>query len=133
MDGRGSGSGAAPFPTQIPSLHAEKLPYSCVLIYGGRLHSGLRGPGCVEENNSCKVLSSTAMDQDKQSQPIINIPVLSPYKIIRRCQTLVCVNRKSPTPTDTGCEMAAAQSCRCYCSIKRSLSKCLRRLRRLEV
>lgn len=33
MDGRGSGSGAAPFPPQIPSLHAVKLPYSCVLIY----------------------------------------------------------------------------------------------------
>lgn len=43
------------------------------------------------------------MEKDKQSQPIINIPVLSLYKIIGRCQTLVCVNRKPPTPTDMGC------------------------------
>lgn len=86
----------------------------------------------LEENNSCKVLP--AQRWKKINNPSASLTFRSWVRIYNyQKMPNSCLRQQKVSHWHwLFGEMAAAQSCRCYCSIKRSLSKCLRRFRRLE-
>lgn len=90
----------------------------------------------LEENKSSKVLPAQLMETDKYDHSpalaVFHFWVCSNlWRLSEDSNSCLC-QQKPLASAEIGCETAATLNCRCYCSIKRSLSKCLVRFGRLE-